>query len=38
MYNEMISRKGIIQLQICPEQVYLEQTLIFNSYNNFFQK
>jgi hypothetical protein len=36
MYNVMVSKKGIIQLEICPEQVYLEQKLIFNSYNSFF--
>lgn len=36
MYTEMVSRKGIIQLQICPEQVYLEQKSIFNSYIIFF--
>ena len=38
MYNDMFSRKGIIQLRICPEQVDLEQKSIFNSYINFFQK
>ena len=38
MYNEMVSRKGSIQVQTCPEQMYLEQKSIFNSYIYIFQK
>jgi len=38
MYNEMVSMKGIIQFQICPEQAYLEQKSVFNSYIYIFQK
>lgn len=36
MYNDMVSKKGIIQLRICPEQVYLEQKSILNSYFFFY--